>query len=211
MRKRKVDTIRYCGQWRITLWSNDESRDEEKDDGSTWKICKIPRIELTKKCGDWIQWDICDKYVCPKCSGDEVAPKCYDKRYISEMMIFLYYLHWIINIKIKSHSILHYLQSADLSKKSFNWLCHRNIWLCQYWLFSVNGQLSFLSIISIDLKVWGYPALLISWFINFKVSRVLNYAMKSPIFTESLLISIHLVKIFQFFLCAFTWNRPSTT
>ena len=116
MRKRKVDTIRYCGQWRITLWSNDESRDEEKDDGSTWKICKIPRIELTKKCGDWIHWDICDKCICPKCSGDEVAPKCYDKRYISEMMIFLYYLHWIINIKIKSHSILHYLQSADLSK-----------------------------------------------------------------------------------------------
>ena len=211
MRKRKVYTIRYCGQWRITLWSNDEIRDEEKMMVVLEKFVRSPGENWRRN----VEIGFSEIYVTnisvQSALGTRLLQSATTKDTFPRWWFFLYYLHWIINIKIKSHSILHYLQSADLSKKSFNWLCHRNIWLCQYWLFSVNGQLSFLSIISIDLKVWGYPALLISWFINFKVSRVLNYAMKSPIFTESLLISIHLVKIFQFFLCAFTWNRPSTT
>ena len=53
---------------------NDESGDEEEDDGITYKFCKIPWIELTKKWGDCVQCDICDQYICPK---------CYDKRDIS--------------------------------------------------------------------------------------------------------------------------------
>ena len=52
-------------------------------------------------------------------------------------------------------------------KALLDWLCHRNIQFCQYWLFTINSYLSFLNIISIDLKVWGYPTLPISWFINF--------------------------------------------
>ena len=54
--------------------SNDESCDEEEDDGTTCKICKIHWIELTERCGDWVQCDICDEYICPK---------CYDERDIS--------------------------------------------------------------------------------------------------------------------------------
>ena len=52
-------------------------------------------------------------------------------------------------------------------KALLDWLCHRNIRFCQYWLFTINSYLSFLNIISIDLKVWGYPTLPIWWFINF--------------------------------------------
>ena len=51
--------------------SNDESSDEEEDDGTNCKICKIPWIELTEKCGDRVKCDICDEYICPN---------CYDKR-----------------------------------------------------------------------------------------------------------------------------------
>ena len=53
---------------------NDESSDKEEDDGTTCKTCKIPWIEQTEKCRDWVQCDICDEYICPK---------CYDKRDIS--------------------------------------------------------------------------------------------------------------------------------
>ena len=56
----------------LTESSNDESSIEVEDDGSTCKVCKIPLIELTKKCGNWVQYDICDEYICPK---------CYDERY----------------------------------------------------------------------------------------------------------------------------------
>ena len=51
--------------------SNGESSNE-KDDGTTCKICKIPRKQLTGKCADWVQCDICVEYVCPKCynNGD---------------------------------------------------------------------------------------------------------------------------------------------
>ena len=39
--------------------SNDESSDEG-DDRTTSKMFKIPWIELTEKCGDWVQCSICD-------------------------------------------------------------------------------------------------------------------------------------------------------
>ena len=54
--------------------SNDKGTNEEQDDGTTNKICKIPWKELTEKRGDWVQCNTCDKYICPK---------CYDKRGIS--------------------------------------------------------------------------------------------------------------------------------
>ena len=51
--------------------SNDESSDDEEDHGTTFMICKILWRELMEKCGDRVQCDICNKYICPK---------CYDKR-----------------------------------------------------------------------------------------------------------------------------------
>ena len=45
---------------------NDESRDQENCE-TTCKICKTPWIELIKKCGDWVQCNICDEYICQKC------------------------------------------------------------------------------------------------------------------------------------------------
>ena len=38
--------------------SNNENSNEEEDDGTTCKICMVPRIELTYKCGDWVQCDV---------------------------------------------------------------------------------------------------------------------------------------------------------
>ena len=35
----------------------------------------------------------------------------------------------------------------------------------------MNSQLSFLNVTSIDFKVWSYPTLLISWFVNFRHSH----------------------------------------
>ena len=64
----------------LALSSNNESSDEEEDNGTTWKICKIPWIELAQQWGDWVQCDICDKYI---------GPKCYDKRDISADEIFI--------------------------------------------------------------------------------------------------------------------------
>ena len=49
--------------------TNDGSSDEEGDDGTICKICKIPWIELTEKCRDWVQYNTCDKYISPKCYG----------------------------------------------------------------------------------------------------------------------------------------------
>ena len=49
--------------------SNDESSDEEEDDSTTCKFCKIPWTGLTEKCGYWVQCDIWDEYICPKCYG----------------------------------------------------------------------------------------------------------------------------------------------
>ena len=57
--------------------SNEDSSDEEKNDGTTCKIFKIPRIKLKEKCGDWVQCDICDEYI---------VPKCYEKRDINYAM-----------------------------------------------------------------------------------------------------------------------------
>ena len=53
---------------------NDKSGDKEEYDGTTCKVYKTAWIELTEKCGDWIQSDICDEYI---------YPKCYDKRDVS--------------------------------------------------------------------------------------------------------------------------------
>ena len=50
--------------------------------------------------------------------------------------------------------------------------------------------------------------------INAKVSfpfSYFHYAIKLSILLESLQISIYWVKIFKFFLCVLTWNRPSAT
>ena len=55
----------YCGKG-MAESLNDESNDEEEDDCTICKICKIPWIEVTEKCGDWFQCDINDKYICPK-------------------------------------------------------------------------------------------------------------------------------------------------
>ena len=63
---------RQCNN--LAASSNDESNGEGEDDGTTCKICKIPWKELMEKCGYWIQCDICDEYICPK---------CYEKRNIS--------------------------------------------------------------------------------------------------------------------------------
>ena len=43
--------------------------------------------------------------------------------------------------------------------------------LCQSFLFSMNSQLSFLNVTSIDFKVSSYPTLLIPWFVNFRHSH----------------------------------------
>ena len=51
----------------LAKWSNDESSNCEKDYGTTCIICKIRWIELKEKCGEWVQCDIWDEYICPKC------------------------------------------------------------------------------------------------------------------------------------------------
>ena len=59
---------------------------------------------------------------------------------------------------------------------------------------------------------WLFLQFCIRIILNIKLStQALNYAMELSFFIESLLIFIQLIKIFQFFLCVFTWNRPSTT
>ena len=42
----------------LTESLNDENSDEKEYDGTTCKICKITWIELTEKCGDWLQCEI---------------------------------------------------------------------------------------------------------------------------------------------------------
>ena len=69
--KQEPDPSRQCNN--LAESSNDDSSDEEDDD-TPCKICKIPSIEITDKGKDWIQCDIWDEYICPK---------CYDKKNIS--------------------------------------------------------------------------------------------------------------------------------
>ena len=70
--------------------SNHESSHKEENDGTNCKIFKKIWRDLTEKCGDWVQWNICDEYICPK---------CYDQGDISaEGDFFLLNLHRIINI-----------------------------------------------------------------------------------------------------------------
>ena len=50
------------------LWQcNNLSEFKEVDDGNTRKIWIIPQIEMTKKYGDWVQYDIYNDIICPKC------------------------------------------------------------------------------------------------------------------------------------------------
>ena len=56
---KQLRSSRECNN--LTELSNDKSRDEEGD-GTSCKICTIPWIEVTEKCGDWFQCNICDKY-----------------------------------------------------------------------------------------------------------------------------------------------------
>ena len=51
--------MRQCNN--LVESSNNESCDEEEDNGTTiCKTYKISWIELTEKCGDWVQCDICN-------------------------------------------------------------------------------------------------------------------------------------------------------
>ena len=69
--KQQPGPSRQCNN--LAESSNDESSTEEEndeeDDGTTCNVCKISWIELTKKCGDQVQCNICDEYICPKCYG----------------------------------------------------------------------------------------------------------------------------------------------
>ena len=56
-----------------------------------------------------------------------------------------------------SHGILHYLRSAHLSKRFFQLVLSVFTFSQHFFLFILPGG-----------KVWGYPTLLILWFINFK-------------------------------------------
>ena len=73
--------------------SNDEGSDEE-DDGTTCKICEIPRAGLKEKCGYWVQCDICDEYI---------YAKCYDKRDLSANDDF--FVVYTLDHKCKGHML----------------------------------------------------------------------------------------------------------
>ena len=45
-------------------------------------------------------------------------------------------------------------------------------WLCRHFLFSIKRWLYFFNRFFNRLKVWGYPTLLLSWFINFKWNQL---------------------------------------
>ena len=68
--------------------------------------------------------------------------------------------NFVLGLKLTSHGILHYLRSADLSK-SFPQL------IMSIFIFS---QYFFRQILP-GGKVWGYPTLLISSFINFNFEQ----------------------------------------
>ena len=72
--------------------------------------------------------------------------------------VFIWWVILVVNgLKLTSHGILHYLWSGDLSK-SFSQLILSTFTFSQY----------FFQYILPGGKVWGYPILLILWFINFK-------------------------------------------
>ena len=73
--EKQPDPWQQCNNLAESL--NNESSDEEEDDVTTCKIFKISWIELREKCGDWVQCDICDQYI---------VPKCYEKRDINYAM-----------------------------------------------------------------------------------------------------------------------------
>ena len=55
--------MRQCNN--LAELSNDDSSDD-KGDGTIRKICKIPWLEMTEKCGYWVQSEIWDEYICLK-------------------------------------------------------------------------------------------------------------------------------------------------
>ena len=67
------------------------------------------------------------------------------------------HIHLARPLKLTSHSILHYLWSANISK-SFSQLCQYGFYLFSIFIFLPVG------------KVWYYPALLASWFIHFNIN-----------------------------------------
>ena len=76
--------------------SNDESSDD-KGDGTIRKICKIPWLEMTEKCGYWVQSEIWDEYICLK---------GYEKRDISTtdnffVVFVLVFFCSFVNIKVR--------------------------------------------------------------------------------------------------------------
>ena len=67
--RRRPGPSRQCNN------SVEYSNDDEEDDGTTCKIYKIPWIELTEKCGDWVQCNIRNEYISPKCYGKkDISP-----------------------------------------------------------------------------------------------------------------------------------------
>ena len=62
------DDGRRRKRWRWR-WNSDED-----DDGTACKTCKIPWIELTEKCWDWVQCQTCDEYVYQKCCDKRDIP-----------------------------------------------------------------------------------------------------------------------------------------
>ena len=105
------------------------------------------------------------KHLCQSLFFNKVAGvakflrKPFSQNTSGRLLLRVKYPWWnIMRIKLKftSHAILHYFWSACLSKKFFT-IDYVNIYL-----FS-----RFLSIDFSSGKMWGYPTLLISWFIKF--------------------------------------------
>ena len=74
--------------------TNDGNSDDEENDGTTCKICKISSIEVTEKFGDWIECDTCDEYICPKCydKRDIFADDDSSKRPLGHLIVLRYQL-----------------------------------------------------------------------------------------------------------------------
>ena len=95
--------------------------------------------------------------------------------------------------------------------------------LCQYLRFSINRKLCSLNSFFNRSKVWGYPTLLISWFINFKVGLSPSKKIFFICFNDSaskmvknafyfilkffLFISLFVLKIFKFLACFWVCSK----
>ena len=111
---------------------NDGCNVEEEDGRSTCKNCKLPWIELMEKCKGWVQFDICDKYICPKCC--DKIDLCAGKGF------FWQHFHRILNKKVRFpfNSLLGcFIESLLIS-------LHRGI------------TISIFSVRTIKIKLWCY-------------------------------------------------------